>query len=94
MALNSVVARARLPSIRLGESPATRACTTTGMTQSEPLHWMRQQLLRCCEKPHGVRQGRMQFERSFIRPLGMDREDERFPQRLEQIDPQTTTLGA
>ena len=43
-------------------SPPTRACTTTDMTQPEPLHWMRQQRLRCGEKSHGVRQGRVQFK--------------------------------
>ena len=75
------------------QSPATRACTTTDVTQPEPLHWMRQHRLLCCEKPQGVWQGRVPFKRSFIRPLRMDREHERFPQRLKHIDAQTTNFG-
>ncbi len=64
------------------------------MTQSEPLHWMRQQFLRGGKKPHRVRQARVKFKRSFIHPLRMDRENKRFAQRFKHVDPQATSLGA
>jgi len=54
---------------------------------------MCQQRFCCREKPNGVGQSRVQFQRSFIRPFRMDREYEWFSQRLKDIDSQTTNFG-
>ena len=54
---------------------------------------MREQRLRGCEKPHSVRQRRVQFEGSFVNPLRVDREHERFAQRFKDINAQASRFG-
>ncbi len=47
---------------------------------------MGQQFLRGCNESNRVRQLRVQLERSFIRPLGMNREPERLLERFKGMD--------
>jgi hypothetical protein len=55
---------------------------------------MSQQLFRGGKKSNGVRQSRVQFKRSFIHPLGMNRKHEGFPERFEYLNSQTTSLSS
>jgi hypothetical protein len=55
---------------------------------------MRQQRLRRLKKLPGVRQGRVQFKRSFVDPFGMNRKHKRLSNGLEYIDGQATWFGA
>jgi hypothetical protein len=55
---------------------------------------MRQQCLRRFKKLPGVRQGCVQFKRSFVDPFGMDRKHRRLPNGLEYINGQATWFRA
>jgi hypothetical protein len=74
--------------LKIGLTPSCRTRTATDLAQSEPLHWMCQQSLRCGEELHRVRQCRVEFEPGLIHPLRVNREHERLPQRLKHIDAQ------
>jgi hypothetical protein len=50
---------------------------------------MGQQLFSRAKKSNGVRQLRVELKRSFVPPLGMNREYNRFMERLEYMDSQT-----
>jgi hypothetical protein len=55
---------------------------------------MGQQLLCSSKESNRVWQLRVQLKRSLIHPLGMNREDERLPQRLKYVDTQATNLSS
>jgi hypothetical protein len=55
---------------------------------------MGQQFLRSRKESNRMRELRVQIKRSFIHPLGMNREYERLAERLKYMDTQTTNLSS
>ena len=75
------------------DASSCRTRTATEVTQPGPVHWVGEQRLVCREKLLRVRECRVKFKRGLIRPLRMDGEHTRLPQRLEYIDAHTAQLG-
>ena len=55
---------------------------------------MGEQIFGGLDEAHGVRQFRVSLERGFVLPFRMNRELQRIVQRLEDVEGETTGLGA
>jgi hypothetical protein len=65
---------------------------SSDLARPQPSDRMSQQLARSAKKADRVRQLRVMLEGSLIRPLGVNREHKRLPERLKYMESQTTNL--